>query len=415
MGNINSQEAVYREKRNALKKLYNMDKSQLDQLIQRIQYERENNQANQNNILTNIELQRILINELRNYQSTLLGRVPTGEYNKVDNFLTTMSRDISTYNPLFNTAPREELKPRMDNLNSINQFQQQSAQAPAQTQISNDPRKFMNLNQNFTKQELKDSYRKLSLKYHPDRQNGSAELFDTLTNHYTTLMEELLLGDQGKQYTELRNDSNSFLERQERNPLQNKKLSGNFNINQFNELYSQNRMTRADDDGYNDWLTSNENKSEEPIRDMGLNDGNFNSRFEANVPVPKTELIVYKNPEELFSGGSSCEVLGETEIKNFSGETKSMKYTDLREAHTKTRLVDPSMMRKVNPRSIGEAKSQRSRIEDYTDNEWSELEKHRIQKEQEENTRVVNLKSRDDESFQKYDRIHKLMLDNVYR
>ena len=46
-------------------------------------------------------------------------------------------------------------------------------------------------------------------------------------------------------------------------------------------------MTRADDDGYNDWLTSNENKSEEPIRDMGLNDGNFNSRFEANVPVPK--------------------------------------------------------------------------------------------------------------------------------
>lgn len=411
MGNINSQEAVYREKRNALKKLYNMDKSQLDQLTQRIQYERENNQANQNNILTNIELQRILINELRNYQSTLLGRVPTGEYNKVDNFLTTMSRDINMYNPLFNTVPREELKPRINNLNSVNQFQQQSPQ-PRST---NDPRKFLNLNQNFTKQELKDSYRKLSLKYHPDRQNGSAELFDTLTNHYTTLMEELLLKDQGKQYTELRNDSNSFLERQERNPLRNKKLTGNFNINQFNELYTQNRMTRADDDGYNDWLNSNENKSEEPIRDMGLNDGNFNSRFEANVPVPKNELIVYKNPEELFSGGTSCEVLGETEIKNFSGETKSIKYTDLREAHTKTRLVDPSMMRKVNPRSIGEAKAQRSRIEDYTENEWSELEKDRIQKEQEENRRIINLKSRDDESFQKYDRIHKLMLDNVYR
>jgi curved DNA-binding protein CbpA len=410
MGNINSQEAVYREKRNALKKLYNMDKSQLDQLTQRIQYERENNQANQNNILTNIELQRILINELRNYQSTLLGRVPTGEYNKVDNFLTTMSRDINTYNPLFNTAPREELKPRIPEPVNQTQPQRQST-----NYLSNDPRKFMNLNQNFTKQELKDSYRKLSLKYHPDRQNGSAELFDALTNHYTTLMEELLLKDQGKQYTELRNDSNSFLERQERNPLQNKKLSGNFSINQFNELYSQNRMTRADDDGYKDWLTSNENKSEEPIRDIGLTDGNFNSRFEANVPVPKTELIVYKNPDELFSGGSSCEVLGETEIKNFSGETKSMKYTDLREAHTKSRLVDPSMMRNVNPRSIGEAKAQRSRIEDYTENEWSELEKHRIQKEQEENTRVVNLKSRDDESFQKYDKIHKLMLDNVYR
>ena len=51
------------------------------------------------NILTNIDLQRLLINELRNYQSTLLGKVPTAEYNKVDNFLTKMSRDINSYLP----------------------------------------------------------------------------------------------------------------------------------------------------------------------------------------------------------------------------------------------------------------------------------------------------------------------------
>jgi hypothetical protein len=143
--------------------------------------------------------------------------------------------------------------------------------------------------------------------------------------------------------------------------------------------------------------------------------GNFNAKFEFSVPVPEQELIVYKNPEELFSGATDCEILGQTEIKNYSGETKSIKYTDLREAHTKTRLVDPSMMRKVNPRDLNEAKAQRSRIEDYSENEWSELEKHRIQKEQDENTRIVNLKTRDDESFQKYDKIHKLMLDNVYR
>ena len=93
----------------------------------------------------------------------------------------------------------------------------------------------------------------------------------------------------------------------------------------------------------------------------------------------------------------------------------SIKYTDLREAHTKTRLVDPSMIRKVNPQSIGEVKSQRSRIEDFTENEWSELEQQRIQREHEESTRRINLKSRDDESFQRYDKIHKLMLDNVYR
>ena len=76
---------------------------------------------------------------------------------------------------------------------------------------------------------------------------------------------------------------------------------------------------------------------------MSLNDGNFNAKFESNVPVPEQELIVYKT-EELFSGGTDCEILGQGEIKNFSGETKTIKYTDLREAHTKTRLADPSMI-----------------------------------------------------------------------
>ena len=41
MGNINSPETVYSEKRNALKKLYNMNHEQLEQLYQRINHERE--------------------------------------------------------------------------------------------------------------------------------------------------------------------------------------------------------------------------------------------------------------------------------------------------------------------------------------------------------------------------------------
>ena len=255
----------------------------------------------------------------------------------------------------------------------------------------------------------------MTLKYHPDRTGGSEERFDLLTVFYSQLMEEVLLKDQGKQFNQLKNDSNVYLERQERTPKQNKKLEGNFDINQFNSFYSENRMSRPEDSGYQDWFSNNSNTSEEPTRDTTLNDGNFNSRFESSVPIPKQELVLYKNPEELFSGATDCEVLGQTEIKNFSGETKSIKYTDLREAHTKTRLVDPSMARKNNPRDLNEAKAQRERIQDYSENEWRELEEHRINREQEENMRIINLKSKDDECFQKYGKIHKLMLDNVYR
>ena len=73
------------------------------------------------------------------------------------------------------------------------------------------------------------------------------------------------------------------------------------------------------------------------------------------------------------------------------------------------------MMRRDNTRDLNVAKAQRSRIQDFTESEWSVLEQARIRREQEEKTRIVNLKSRDDESFQRYDKIHKLMLDNVYR
>ena len=74
MGNINSPETVYSEKRNALKKLYNMSQEQLEQLYQRINHERGTRQANQGNILTNIDLQRLLINELR--KNILLSFLP---------------------------------------------------------------------------------------------------------------------------------------------------------------------------------------------------------------------------------------------------------------------------------------------------------------------------------------------------
>lgn len=408
MGNINSQETVYSEKRNALKKLYNMNQEQLNQLYQRINHERGTRQANQGNILTNIDLQRLLINELRNYQSTLMGRVPIGEYNKVDNFLAKMSKDINSYLPIQQPPPQQQPPPRQ---------RQPPPQLPFQQPSSNmeDPRKFLQLPVNFTKEQLKDNYRKLALKYHPDRNGGSDKLFDQLTIHYTTLMEELLLKDQGKQFNQLKNDSKLYSETQSRKPLKNKKLKGNFDINQFNNFYTENRMSTPQDTGYQDWFQNNQNTSEEPERDFTLTTGNFNEKFESSVPVPEQELVVYKSPQELFSGGTDCEILGQSEIKNFSGETKSIKYTDLREAHTKTRLVDPSMMRRDNPRDLNEAKAQRSRIVDYTESEWSELEQARIRREQEEKTRIVNLKSRDDESFQRYDKIHKLMLDNVYR
>jgi hypothetical protein len=132
----------------------------------------------------------------------------------------------------------------------------------------------------------------------------------------------------------------------------------------------------------------------------------------------KNEIIEYKNPQELLTGGGEqCETLGQTEIKNFSGYTKTIHYTDLREAHTKTRLVDPSTVNlQDRAKSIDEIKVKRGKkIQDYTESEWAELQEAKLKEKQQEETRQINLKNVDEAAFQKYDRIHKLMLTNVYK
>ena len=167
--------------------------------------------------MTNIDLQRLLINELRNYQSTLMGRVPIGEYNKVDNFLTKMSKDINSYLPMQQQPLRQQQTP------SPPQQNQPPPLLPRQQPSLNmeDPIKFLQLPVNFTKEQLKDNYRKLALKYHPDRNGGSDKLFDQLTIHYTTLMEELHKRP-GKQFNQLKTDSKLYAETQSRTP-KNKK------------------------------------------------------------------------------------------------------------------------------------------------------------------------------------------------
>ena len=124
-----------------------------------------------------------------------------------------------------------------------------------------------------------------------------------------------------------------------------------------------------------------------------------------------------KIPELFTGGGEQCETLGQTEIKNYSGYTKTIQYTDLREAHTKSRLVDPSTVNLQNrAKSMDEIKVNRGkRIEDYSEKEWAEIQEAKIQEQAEEETRQINLKNVDEAAFQKYDRIHKLMLTNVYQ
>ena len=83
-------------------------------------------------------------------------------------------------------------------------------------------------------------------------------------------MEELLFKGSGKQFNQLKNDSKLYSETQSRKPVKNKKLMAILILTN-SIVFTQNiRMSRPEDDGYQDWFLNNDNTSEEPIRDYSL-------------------------------------------------------------------------------------------------------------------------------------------------
>lgn len=54
-----------------------------------------------------------------------------------------------------------------------------------------DPLKILNLDEDYDMKELKKSYKKLSLKYHPDKPNGSTKMFQLIYKAYKYLNSEL--------------------------------------------------------------------------------------------------------------------------------------------------------------------------------------------------------------------------------
>ena len=191
-------------------------------------------------------------------------------------------------------------------------------------------------------------------------------------------------------------DSLSFLENQSKSGFQNRELNmngKNFNVQKFNQVF---KIIEDDQEGYN---KANDNKfnSDDIARDSSLNSGNFNDRFN-HLVKPSKELQVYQLPQELNSRTANVQELGVDKVDNYSGESStgsnSIKYTDLKEAHTTSRLVDPNT-KYTSYKNIGEVKAARSNMGDMTQQEREmierlEFDQKRQQQQREENQRRMD-------------------------
>ena len=409
MGNITSEYAIKEQADVFFKKIYTLNKQELQRLYETLQQEQKRYvQERASNIFTNESLRKSFYTALVEKQKIIDSRASSHQREKVDN-ITQFLLSCKSY--FFKSTQQES--------------RQQRQELPEMTEKLARKLFHLKVREKLDETYLKKQFRKLALKYHPDRPEGDTELFEHISDAYILLLEKATMQKQDKQFNEIKRESCAFRKKFESQGYQNKKLKkgpkGKFDVNRFNKLFQENRVATVEDDGYSDWMKDNTDnfidESEVQKKLGGNTSGNrFNDVFSSLVPAKKqNEIVKYEGPQALYQGGEQASELGVDKILNFGGGNEKIKYTDLREAHSGERMIDPNDVSLYDHKNVEKLKQERTQIKDYSEEEWSRYQQALIQKEEAQKQRTEYLKQQDEQSARRYDSIHSRMLENVWR
>lgn len=279
------------------------------------------------------------------------------------------------------------------------------------------PYEIFGLDKNFDINELKQKFRKMVLKYHPDR-GGHPFKFNIIQQCYNKLKNDFEMRQNNKTAYEMKNAHSEYAE-QQRGVMNKELCRDNFNVDKFNNVFSKVRLGNAYDRGYGNQMeksSKNRDDIEPPTRlQSGISNQRFNQAYQNNVQNCKQEnlhIIKYQKPEALPSSKKiNYSELGEREVNDFSKRTVGggVEYTDYMRAHTTNRIVDPTMVNRTQFRSINELQSRRENADfTLTSQEASLYENEVLQKEEIEQQRRENVQYNDRliaENFNKFNQL----------
>ena len=375
MGNYLSQND---DEISVIKKIYNLNLVDVKRLSEHL------TKQNFNNIETGF------IRSIYNKHSTLKNKVPDTKFIPVHTLLLTLS-DLSN---------KEQIK-------------QTETKKPNTTEFKlEEILQIFGINKNYTEKELKLSYKKLALKYHPDR-GGDINKFKLITQFYEKLSENLLLKKNDKQFTELKNGSLDYIKKQSSDNKKNLQMNmENFNQTKFNQIFNENSVDIDDSEhfGYGDWINSNKyDKTDIKKTPMtgSFNLSTFNRGYNENNKQTQ-DIVEYKIPDAFeLSDSLSYRELGQGSNINYT----TKKYSDFKEAHTTSRLAPDNSQRKQF-KNIDELNSTRSNIETYTDKELNNIKQYENKQKLKEEQTQQNISRHDEIYFRNFNTIHKKMLDS---
>lgn len=289
-----------------------------------------------------------------------------------------------------------------------------------------DPYKILSLTKDYTIPQLKKAYKILAMKTHPDK-GGDPRVFKVVTKSYMFLLNEYKKKNQSHSYEDLMSGSKKYMESQatEGGGIA-MTTDGNFNVKMFNKIYSENRLSSVDDDGYGNWMKSSElDEDYEPenLFSDQFNISVFNNMFKKSQKSKmrkQRSLVEYKEPTALNSANQvACVELGRAKITDFSSSSvsavqstrKKLQFTDYKKAHTETTFTDRcGKPQRGEFKSIGDLKMNRKTVKyTMTPQQKAKYEKAKRLHARQEAERIKRLERRDNSIFANYNKINNLI------
>ncbi len=276
-------------------------------------------------------------------------------------------------------------------------------------ELTIDPYEIFQLEPDCSLEDVKQRYKKLVIKYHPDKSGyDSKEEYRAIQKSYALLLsikeDEAKISGLLTQTKESKESERKNLDEDlERVNYQFEPASGNnFNRTRFNQMFEQNRFVDETDKGYNDWLKDDSNFASEQPKIASKE--KFNEAFNEYIQrqASTKQIIEYIDPETLISTTAGYEELG----NDYSDFTNHGKYTDLKKAYSESTLHPGAVKSRDNYKNIDELKAARSGSMVLTDQEREYLNKKQQNEEQYEMNRQNKMRNRDSAIEQHYTRIH---------
>jgi curved DNA-binding protein CbpA len=246
--------------------------------------------------------------------------------------------------------------------------------------------------------ELEQKYRKLALKFHPDRNGGDNRGFNMLKLAFENAKSKI------PEFYEEKRIEKKF---ESHAPPPDELFDSKFDQSKFNQYFDNNSFKKKAV-GYSNWM-----KNVEDVKEVARpSEHNFNSAFVNNKKKmmnsvdPKYLQLMKRNeiPDERYTSHRGV-VIGEEEDENtdFTGvaEGGSLNYTDIRRALELTHLVDEDDVDKKTSgdvmKDFSKMKSNAGRVESMSQAEQEAYNSFLSKKREEEDARKYRASVQDEE------------------